>query len=403
MAALRTTTRAALMMSAIATAVIAITSCEFDTQALAVTTPQVVVHAVLDPSATVQEVLLEKTLTGAVVVNEDQRFDVLDPVNTAGGIPIIGALVTITGPDGVLTGREVHYTGKATTYGAGRYEIAAGAPVQGVSRPPIRPGATYSLVIRTLDGGFVTGKTTVPAGVVATTTIAGTLNRESDSLRLSWKASVGARTYGLRVETPFGAFQIFSDTTHLTLPGLMRNLFASDFKRTFIPGFLQVSTVFAVDTNFFDYFRSRNDPFTGSGIINTVDGGIGLFGSILVLETRSTDVTQPLHDTKLEGTYDIVTGPVSSGIKPFVDVFKLWIETPGTASASLSGNYQKDRTLAARDGMAGARDGTRIELQFLSNQDIHSTYIRFIGTQVADSLIGTYSSIPGRVVFKKRP
>ena len=73
-----------------------------------------------------------------------------------------------------------------------------------------------------------------------------------------------------------------------------------------------------------------------------------------------------------------------------------------TTTASLSGTYYRDRNSSARDGVIGARDGTRVELQFQVNQDSHSTLVGFVGSQVADSLIGSYNSIGGRVVFKRR-
>ena len=33
----------------------------------------------------------------------------------------------------------------------------------------------------------------------------------------------------------------------------------------------------AIDANIFDYVRTFNDPYTGSGIISRVQGGLGLF------------------------------------------------------------------------------------------------------------------------------
>ena len=145
--------------------------------------------------------------------------------------------------------------------------------------------------MRAKDGTVVTGTTIVPNSPLRFTPQALTpFDRDRDTVRLNWTAVKGARTYGLRVESPFGAFQFFSDSTKFTLPGGLRNIFASDFQRVFIPGFQQAVTLYAVDTNYFDYYRSRNDPFTGSGIINRLQGGIGLFGSIATISTyaRST-------------------------------------------------------------------------------------------------------------------
>ena len=368
-------------------------ACTFDEKVIAVTPTQVVVHAVLDPGAVQQEVLVERTLSGSVLINDDLRFDPLDPINTEGGVPVTRAQVSISGPDGTLAGSEIQYAGKSATYGAGRYVVKFG----------VRPGARYTLTVRTTDGTVVTGTTVVPNSV-SFDVVAGAplvpFNRDRDTLTLSWRDVPAARTYGLRVEAPFGAFLLFTDTTHLRLSGDLRNVFAKNLQRLFIPGFQQTYTIFAVDTNYFDYYRSRNDPFTGSGIINRLQGGIGLFGSSVVIGARTLDVTQQPVEPALEGDYELAQGPPMA--KPFVDVMRLYVETPGTTFASLSGWYSRDRKGTARDGIAGARDGTRIELQFLVNQDAKRRIATFVGTQAGDSLVGAYTGVAGRVVLRKR-
>ncbi|MDB4916154.1 MAG: hypothetical protein JWM95_3798, partial [Gemmatimonadetes bacterium] len=214
--------------------VLALMGCQFDEHAVAVQPAQVVVHAVLDPGAAFQEVLLERTLTGTVSISENIRFDPLDPINTGDGIPIAGASVSITGPDGTLVGLEKKYANKPAAYGTGRYEIAAGL---GAAKP-IRPGAVYTLLVKTLDSGVVTGSTVVPkvAPFIPTLRV-DAFNRDRDTLRLDWTVVPLARLYGVRVDSPFGAFQTFSDSTHAVFPGNFRNLFATDLQRLFIPGF----------------------------------------------------------------------------------------------------------------------------------------------------------------------
>ena len=368
-------------------------ACTFDAKTIAVAPTQVVVHAVLDPGATQQEVLVERTLSGSVLINDDVRFDALDPINTGGGVPVANATVNISGPDGSTSGAEIRYAGKSVTYGAGRYLL----------KFAVRPGGRYVLTVRTSDGSVVTGTTIVPNAasfnIVAGAPLA-PFTRDRDTLTVTFRAVPGARTYGFRVESPFGPFLLFTDTTRLRLPGNIRNVFASDLQRLFIPGFRQAYTVFAVDTNYFDYYRSRNDPFTGSGIINRLQGGIGLFGSSVVIDARTLDVTQQPVDPALEGEYERAQGPLMT--TPFVDVMRLYVETPGTTVASLSGWYARDRKLPARDGIAGVRDGTRIELRFLINQDSRRRLATFIGTQVGDSLVGAYTGVAGRVVLRRR-
>jgi hypothetical protein len=370
-------------------------ACTFDQQTIAVSPTQVVVHAVLDPNASIQIVLLERTLSGTVGIVDNLRYDPLDPINTADGVPVAGATVTIQGPDGTFAGLERKYADKPATYGTGRYEVVAG-----LGSTPIRPGARYTLTVRARDGTVVTGTTIVPTSPVysAVQTIT-PFDRDRDTVRLNWTAVKGARTYGLRIESPFGAFQFFSDSTKMTLPGGLRNIFASDFQRVFIPGFQQAVTLYAVDTNYFDYYRSRNDPFTGSGIINRLVGGIGLFGSIATLDVRMLDVTQQPKEPALEGDYELAQAPqVPTRI---IDVFRLYVETAGPPT-SLSGWYSRDRTRAPRDGIAGTRDGARIELQFLLEQDARRRLATFVGAQEGDSLVGAYNGQSGRVVFRRR-
>ena len=378
----------------VACALLAATACTFDRQVIAVPATMVVVHGVLDPGDTLVDILVERSLSGSITVRHP-RFDPLDPINTAGGVPAKGAQVSINGPDGTTQGIELQYPGKPSTYGAGRYVFR---------RLVVRQGARYSLNIRTADDIVVTGSTLVPtftSGAPPVTAFA-PFRRDRDTLALSWSTVSNARTYGVRVDSPFGAFQLFSDSTNLTLAGDLRNIFAGDLPRVFIPGFQQAVTVYAADTNFFDYYRSRNDPFTGSGIINRLQGGIGLFGSTLLVSTRTVDVTQALTDSSFEGDYEFVQG--STQARAFVDILRLYIETPGTAAigASLSGWYSRDRKSTARDGVAGARDGDRIELRFLVNQDAKQRLVTFTGKQSHDSLIGNYSGLGGIVAFRKR-
>ena len=95
-----------------------------------------------------------------------------------------------------------------------------------------------------------------------------------------------AKQYALRIETPFGPFFLFTDTTALDVAGSLRNFLTEDLGRAFVPGFDQELVLGAVDANFFDYYRSGSDPFTGTGLINHLEGGIGLFGAYVPRSAR---------------------------------------------------------------------------------------------------------------------
>ena len=375
-------------------AMLVVTACTFDAQSVAVQPPQVVVHAVLDPGAQDQQVLVERTLSGAMNVQDNLRFDADDPINTAGGIPVSRAEVIITGPDGPLRGFEAPVPGRPASYASGRYLVTFGFSA---GAAPLRRGVRYALEVRTPDGAVVRGTTVVPNFAPATaSTRLDLFNRDRDSVRITWPKVTGARSYLLRAETPFGAFLLFTDSTNITLKGDLRNYFASSLERVFIPGFRQRVTVAAVDSNFFDYYRSRNDPFTGSGIINNLEGGIGLFGAAVTVGTRTLDVVQDLREPAFEGIWDVAVAS-----RPVVEVLRVYIETPGDPAA-LSGWYARNRTSGVFEGMIGTRTKGRVVLEFLANQAAIDTVAVFSGEQRGDSLVGAFVGVPGPVVFLKR-
>jgi hypothetical protein len=221
-------------------------------------------------------------------------------------------------------------------------------------------------------------------------------NRDRDSVRIAWRNVAGARSYLLRVESPFGAFLQFIDSTNVTLKGDLRNYFASSLQRVFIPGFRQRVSVAAVDSNFFDYYRTRNDPFTGSGIINNLSGGIGLFGAAVNVGSRTVDVVQEPREPAFEGLWDAVVSP-----RRLVEMFRVYVETAGEPTA-LSGWYARDRASGTLEGLVGTRTNGRVVLEFLANQAAVDTVGVFSGEQRGDSLVGTFSGVTGRVVFLKR-
>ncbi|HEV7992547.1 MAG TPA: DUF4249 family protein [Gemmatimonadaceae bacterium] len=383
----------------VACVAIAAAACTFDQQTVAVQPSQVVVHAVLDPGGTEQQVLVERTLSGTVDIPKNQRFDPEDPINSGGGIPISGCQVTVTGPTGEFFGVEAPAPGRPSTYSTGRYILTSGTITNG-PRIPLRAGGRYELRVRTPDGTIVTGSTVIPqASPFTPGSRLERFNRDQDTVRLVWKAAATARSYLIRVESPFGPFLLFSDSIGLELPGNLRNYFASSLERVFIPGFRQRVEVAAVDSNYYDYYRSRNDPFTGSGIINKLRGGIGLFGSAVSIHARTLDVTQDAREPAIEGTYDVTTTPTLS--RPVADALQLYVESSGEPAA-LSGWFTRNRTSGVLEGMLGTRKNGRVALEFLENQSSVDTVAVFAGEQRGDSLVGGYVGVAGTVVFVKR-
>ena len=71
--------------------------------------------------------------------------------------------------------------------------------------------------------------------------------------------SCSARAYALQVDSPYGSFYLFTDSTQLRLTGELRNLFAERLPRVFQAGFTQYLYVAAVDSNYYDYYSQYYD------------------------------------------------------------------------------------------------------------------------------------------------
>src|SRR5205085_8083478 len=161
---------------------------------------------------------------------------------------------------GVFIADEAPVQGKPFNYHTGRYLLRLPTESAG-SRVTLRPGARYELRVVTPEGDVVTGTTVIPSAVpFVPGSRLDAFNRDRDSLRLNWSDVPGARSFLLRAESPFGPFLLFTDSNTVTVHGDLRNYFAASLEHVFIPGFRQRVSFAAVDTNYFDYYRTRNDP-----------------------------------------------------------------------------------------------------------------------------------------------
>jgi len=355
----------------------ALGACEIATENVASPTPRIVVHAVLNPEAAAQVILVESSLTGRVAIDSTLRFDPLDPIRTAGGEPLSNATVRLfreddaTGVSAVETLRSTRRTGR---YTVPRADLT------------IEPGIRYRLLVRTADGREVTGETRVPSAPAGWSLAAGvavqpvSINRAVDTLRLSWSTSAGARTYAIRIETPNGPWFLFSDSTQFALAGTLRNFFSGGFPSVFYPGFEQLVSVGAVDANFYDYNRSGNDPFGGTGLISSVRGGLGLFGSTLPLVRRGVTVTER-DRFPLDARWVGVTALSE------VAEYDLWVESPGTPRASVSG---RERT-GFRRFLIGTLEDDLLRLVTLIGSSGADTVAVFTARVAGDTIRGEYA------------
>lgn len=356
-------------------------ACRFADVVIASPPPSLVVHAVLDPDQPAQQVLVEETLTGRVTIDSTLRFSPQDPIVTGGGVPVGGAAVAVireaTGDS--LVGVEQRVLGPTAARTTGVYLVPS--VTAGVLR--IRQGETYRLRVTLPDGRVVTARTRIPGPVAESPPAArtDTLDRARDTLRLAWRRPDGARTHAVRIDTPDGPFFLFNDSTSFAFAGGLRNLFQRGLPTVWRPGYQQTVLVSAVDTAFFDYYRSGNDPFGGSGLISNLRGGIGLFGAMVTLVSRRVSVTQaPL--TPLDARW------VAGG-----DTLDLWLEAPGSTVSSVSGRL---RYAAAAGRSAGSGTGTLRgdALRFVLRADgfVSDTAAVFTGRVFADSIVGAFAA-----------
>jgi hypothetical protein len=134
-----------------------------------------------------------------------------------------------------------------------------------------------------------------------------------------------------------------------------------------------------VDANFYDYNRSGNDPFGGAGLISSVRGGLGLFGSTLPLVRRAVSVTErdrfPL-DARWVGVSAL--GEVAE--------YDLWIESPGTPRASVSGRERP----GSRRFLIGTLEGDQLRLVTLIGSNAAVPAAVFTARMAGDTIRGEY-------------
>lgn len=364
-------------------------ACRFGEVTVPRGTTAVAVHAVLNPAFLEQAFLVERTLVGSVSIDTLVPFDPSDPVRTGRGVPVSNARVVLS--DGTLDMMAMEDRTTTSVRGAGVYRLML------TPRTRLQPGKRYTLTVTTPDGEVVRGSTLIPgAPPDSAQRPALAFDRDADTLRLEWTPVAEARTFMLFAESPYGAFTLFVDSLHVRLPGSLRNVFAADFPRVFFPGFVQEVLVAAVDTNYYDYYRSRNDPFTGSGIVNHLEGGVGIVGSVVPIVRRNVAVAAVPREP-IEGRY--LRGNTAQN---FVGAITLYVESPSVNGkpAVLSGSWLRQGT-SEIDGCIGTVQGRAVRLALLNQWSANDTVSVIHAEWRGDSLVGAFEQ-GGSVVLVKR-
>ena len=250
----------------------------------------------LDSTAAAQYIVVERSLIGTIDVpdQDSMRAPPRPP------LPISNARVVVTRDDG----DSVVFAEIPDTLGVYQLDSA-------VARPFFQAGRVYSLRVAAPDGRVATGRMRMPSPPVVSGVPAdgATFNRDRDTLHVSW--SGGGATKGVfvqvrprDVERRLTLF-FFTDSVNFRMAGDIGLPFTSEDHppSVWIAGTRQTFTVSAVDSNMFDFTRSGNEPFTGSGFINTMTGALGVFGGVAPVN-RIYEVTGDV-DHPWEGRYEL--------------------------------------------------------------------------------------------------
>jgi hypothetical protein len=250
----------------------------------------VVVCVAFVAGACVTRTPLESTTSTIVVhgvLNAVQDDQIIAVQRTTQGVPaawpVDSATVTITGPDGIaMTGVEGQDSSLTRVY---RVTLSK-------FHEQLTPGGTYRLHVRLKTGEEVTGTTTIPNAQPVLSPIAILpFNEMTDTIKLSWPAVPGASSYEVRVQSTAGVYALFADTS-VVLPGTMRSFNGT---AVFANGLNHTVVVSAVDANYYQYYRTTSDPFSGATVQGNLWGAEGVFGSLVIVAVRAFHVATTVH------------------------------------------------------------------------------------------------------------
>ena len=258
----------------------------------------------LDSAALAQYVVVERSLTGTTQIPDQDSLR--GPPRPP--LPVSGARVVVTRDDGdSLVYVEVPDT-------AGVYRVSWTESLSFV-----RPGRVYALKVTTPDGRVVTGRTRVPDRPMVTGVPpdGATFNRDRDSMVVGWSGAaftkgIFAQVRPRNIERRL-TLLVFTDSATFHIAGTTQVPVSSDNNPAvvWVAGTRETFTVSAMDTAFFNFFRTGNDPFTGAGFSNSLQGGMGVFGSMAPVNRTFDvvgDVDHPFEGRySLTGTYDGAT------------------------------------------------------------------------------------------------
>ncbi|MDH3457221.1 MAG: hypothetical protein OER90_10310 [Gemmatimonadota bacterium] len=369
-------------------------ACEFGEVTVPTSDPLVIVQAIMRPDVARQWLIVEQTLTGSAVIDGE-------PIVVPGAplpLPVSGATVTVTNrtdpndPCGTTVFTE--------DPGVPDIPVAAGVYWGPAGCPTMRAGDTLELRVVTPGGAVVTGTSEVPGVTAFVMRVASsvvevpgpvlTLNRDVDSLKAD-AAVIAGRALQLEVRRPtvlgssVPGFWFVVDSTAITVPGDLPDIVTAflqdtsgipdEFPPVFAAGRHYAVTVAVGDARYFDFVRSGNIPPSGRGFVNNLQGGMGVFGS-LVAATNAVRVVGNLDDGR-EGFYRVTGDLLGVAVDATLELYVATADADSTElSAFVSGAWLHGSIDESADGVFRADTLSLVIEQLVPSQrDSVSVYL----------------------------
>ncbi|MBL0891111.1 MAG: DUF4249 family protein [Gemmatimonadaceae bacterium] len=382
--------------------------CVFDRITLAPAADALIVHGVLNPGTTEQVVLLERSLSGRTP-GVRLPFDSLDPIVSDGGTPVRNARVIVrrvsasgTTEDSAVLREDISWRSDGKGAGVYRFRnLDVPSSSQPVPHLAVRPGARYTLEVVS-DTHRVTASTTIPSAPGTVAPIAPRqFFRDTDSLFLGWAPVSGAARYEIRVDSPVGPFTTFVDSLEYLAAGTLTRADRGSplgRERIFWPGLRHTISVSAVDQHYFDYYRSGSDDLTARGLLSTVSGGFGVFGSMARVLERLVDVRTPQT-----GWPEGVWSRVGSSPASLPALFELWPEREAFGARRLTGITRGEADASGQRLVVAEQAGNTLSVTVLAGLTLRDTLAVMTGTLSATGEPRFDGSLPGGGSVTYRP
>jgi len=373
-----------------------VTACELNQTVISPGESSLVLHAVLNQTTPIQSILLERAWDGVnYIYKSGQIYTQSDPVGTGAGYGEIQAEIDITTPSGAVV-RATEPRLPVGGYGGGLYW----ASIPGTS---LVPGGTYELRIRTKAGELMSTRTTVPLVSGTPPLTAVDFDRTRDTVPVEWATAPRTRAYLVVIQNPYRNVSFFTDSTVVRLTGGLRNVLVEGLPHVFLPGFQPLLTVFAVDSNYYDYYRADLESDRGD-VRSRVEGGFGVFGAAVPVLRQRLKVSAPFVDP-VEGVYSLL-GSASDSAHTLMIGVTLYLESKAARSGNpdaITGRYRSRPGAPSDSGgaLVGIRFRDSVRVAFLRGQRLEDTIEVYRARVAGDTLIGKYSGRLGTWSFLK--